>query len=192
MGYNSITFTQSKKEKALRSGLSILTYGIVLTAVAQLAIYNIALKLLVIAFAPLAHELMLRLQNKHEFRTNPKFISGEDGIMVLEVSPNSPAEAMGIKTGDKLLEINDKAIVNESDILEGVKAAINELSVKILNSKGLEQQLVYNNFTPGRRLGVVFVPKSVPKDSMIVGYDDIKFSSILNKFKKKDDDEDEK
>ena len=38
--------------------------------------------------------------------------------MVLEVTPNSPAYEVGIKRGDKIIEINGQNIKSEGDIFK--------------------------------------------------------------------------
>ena len=40
-------------------------------------------------------------------------------------------------------------------------------------------------------LGIVFVPRKVPKDSMIVKFDKSRFSQMLNDMKNKDKDKDD-
>ena len=45
IGYSSITFTKSKKEKAVHSGLSILFYGICLTLIAQIARFGLGFEI---------------------------------------------------------------------------------------------------------------------------------------------------
>lgn len=192
LGYTSITFTRTKREKVLSSGLGIFIYGIVLTAVAQLAsLNNIVLTILVLIFAPLAHELMLRYQSYKEVKNKPKYVSDENGIVVLEVAPNSPAAHMGIKTGDRLMEINNKIIDSETDVLEGIKQTIGKIVVKIKEVNGSIRELQYGTFASGQRLGVVFVPRNVPKDSLVMGYEDIKFKDLLDKIHKDDEDNDD-
>ena len=190
LGYTSITFTRTKREKILSSGISIFIFGIVLTAVAQLASFNnIILRIFVLAFAPVAHELMLRYQSAVEAKKEAKYVSDENGIVVLEVAPNSPAAHMGIKTGDRLLEINNKIIGSENDILEGIKQAIGKIVVKIKEVNGSERELQYGSFSSGQRLGVVFVPRNVPKDSLVMGYEDMKFKDLLDKIHQSDEED---
>ncbi|MDP4091683.1 MAG: PDZ domain-containing protein, partial [Bacillota bacterium] len=172
-------------------GLGILLYGIVLTGVAQLGAYNIFLKIFVLLFAPLAHEYMLRLQSYREIRNNPLYVNNDEGIIVLEVAPNSPAQAMGIKSGDKLLEINSRTIFDENDVIEGIKMTISRIAVKIKARNGAEKDLSFADFPAGQRLGVVFVPRNVPKDSMVMGYEDMKFKDFLDKSQKDEDDDDD-
>lgn len=188
LGYSSVTFTKDKSEKAVLSGMGIVLYGIALSFIAQLAAYGAPWKLFVLIFAPAAHELMLRVQKYVELNSKPKYASDEDGIMVLEVAPGSPAFEMGIKSGDKLLEINDKKIMNEADIMDAISGAINYIWFKVRRSNGKEHEVNYTNLSRHKKLGVVFVPKGLPKDSMVVKFEEGKFKEILDKLKNKDDD----
>lgn len=187
LGYSSVTFTKDKSEKAVLSGTGIVLYGLILSFVAQLAAYGIGGKLFVLIFAPAAHELMLRIQKYFELNSKPKYTSEEDGIMVLEVAPGSPAFEMGIKSGDKLLEINDKKIMSEADIMDAIGGAINYIWFKVRRSSGKEDEVNYTNLSRHKKLGVVFVPKGLPKDSMVVKFEEGKFKEMLDKFKNKDD-----
>ncbi|NLZ48684.1 MAG: PDZ domain-containing protein [Clostridiales bacterium] len=189
LGYNSITFTKSKKEKAVSSGVSIFVYGVVLTAVAQLASLNIIiLKVLVVVFAPIAHEFMLNIQRNKELKLKPKFVSSDRGIMVLEVAPNSPAAHMGIRSGDRLLEINSHEIKNEKDVVDSIKQAFSKIVIKIQQSDGNEKELMYGSFTAGQRLGVVFVPRNLPKKKVVSDSDVMSFKNFLDKMYKNEED----
>lgn len=189
LGYTSITFTKTKVEKSTLSGIFILSYGVLLSFVAQLAGYGLGWQISVLLFAPAAHEGMIRFQKYLELKGEPKFISDGDGIMVLEVAPGSPAEEMGIISGDTLLKINNKIIENETDIMESIHNPINYMSLKIKRSSGREEELNYTNLSKEKRLGVVFVPKGLPKDSVIVKFEEGKFGDILDKTKDKDEDD---
>jgi hypothetical protein len=189
LGYSSVTFIKTKKEKALSSGGWIFSYGLILTAVAQLASFNnILLKVLVVVFTPLAHELMLKIQREKERKLKPRFVSSERGIMVLEVAPNSPAAYMGIRTGDRLLEINSREINNEKDVLESIKQALSKIVIKIQQVNGNEKELMYGSFTAGERLGVVFVPRNLPKKDVLSAVEAVNFRDLLDKIYKNDED----
>lgn len=191
IGYNSITFTKDKKSKTLMSGSLMIVYSIVLFGLAQAAVLNLAFKFLVVVFAPAAHEGIIALQRYMELKGKPKFISGEDGIMVLAVAPNSPANEMGIKSGDILVEVNNKRIENEEKIAEAIRECSNFIWFKVKKVTGKFEQVSYNKLSNNKRLGIVFVPRGVPKDSMVVKIDDTRFGEIFDKIKNKDKDEDE-
>lgn len=97
LGYSSITFTRSKREKALSSGIHILFYGIILTIVAQIANFGMFGEIFVICFSPVAHEFMLKFQVKSELKREPRFVSDEEGLMILEISPNSKLRSLGFQ-----------------------------------------------------------------------------------------------
>lgn len=189
IGYSSVTFTKDKEEKAFMSGIFIIMYSLILFGLAQLAIINIYLKILVLIFAPLAHEAIIAVQRYLEIKDEPKYISGEDGIMVLDVAPNSPANEMGIKSGDLLVEINDEKIETEEKITEAIKQCSNFIWFKVKKVTGKLEQVSYNKMNSDKKLGIVFVPRGVPKDSMVVKLNETRFGEILDKMKSKEKDE---
>lgn len=187
LGYSSVTFTKTKKQKVMCSGISVTAYGIVLLLVAQLGRINVLAQLLVGIFAPAAHEAMLKLQLYFEMKGKPKYISTDEGLMVLEVAPDSPAYEMGIKTGDTLVSVNDKKIINEQDIIDALSEVSNFIWLKIKNMKGKLRELDYNKMNKSKRLGIVFVPKGIPSDRVVVKVENESFQDILNKVKHKKD-----
>jgi hypothetical protein len=185
IGYNTITFTQNKEQKAVNSGISLLLYSVFIFIIAQLAPLGYIYKLAIIVITPIAHELMLNLQRYFEVNGTPKYVSSDEGIMVLEVAPNSPAFEMGIKSGDLLVELNDKKIIDEKDILAAGKQGLTYISFKLKRGFGKLQEVSYNKLNNQSKLGIVFVPKNIPGESTVVHYDENKFQDILDKMKKK-------
>ncbi|MCJ7689024.1 MAG: PDZ domain-containing protein, partial [Clostridiaceae bacterium] len=185
IAYSSVTFTKSKKKKTLVSGVLIITYGVSLVAVAQLAAISYAFQFFVLIFAAVVHEAMLRLEKYMELTFKPKFVSDEDGIMVLEVVPKSPAFNMGIQSGDLIVELNEKIIESDAEILNVIKGNFNSVSFKIKKASGGLKDVSYSNLNRNKRLGIVVVPREVPKDAEIVKVDDESFKDVLNKMKDK-------
>jgi hypothetical protein len=188
IGYSTITFTKDKEQKVISSGTSLLLYSLLIFILAQLAPLGYMYKLAIIVITPVAHELMLNLQRYLEVNGTPKYVSSDEGIMVLEVAPNSPAFEMGIKSGDLLVELNDRKIIDEQDILTAGKQGLTYISFKLQRGIGKLKEVSYNRLNSESRLGIVFVPKNIPGDNTVVRYDDNKFKDILDKLKKKDDD----
>lgn len=189
VGYNTVTFTKDRKEKTKISGTLIIVYSLALFGLAQLSVLNIYLKFLVLIFAAAAHEGMIVFQRYLELKGMPKYISGDEGIMVLDVAPNSPANEMGIKSGDMLVEVNNAKIENEERIAEAIRECSNFIWFKVKKVTGKFEQVSYSKLNSEKRLGIVFVPRGVPKDSMVVKLDETKFGEVLDKIKNKDKDE---
>ncbi len=49
--------------------------------------------------------------------------SGDEGVVVTRVLPNSPAGERGFKTGDVILEVAGKAVSNPADVRKALESA---------------------------------------------------------------------
>lgn len=192
IGHSSITFTKTKRYKAVNSGLYILTYGVLLLLIAQLARFGLAMQLLAAIFMPVAHEVMLKAQIYLEINGKPKYENRDVGLVVLEVKPMSPAYEMGVKSGDVIVEINDEEIITEQDMINSLKSITNFIWLKVENSKGENVRLEYNKMNRGKALGIIFVPKNISKENIIRKYSKSKFKDVLEKVKEEKDDKDDK
>lgn len=182
IGYNAVTFTKLKRKKTLHSGMLILIYGITLAIVAQAATFGIIGQLIVIIYAPLAHELMLKIQKKSEDNGKFIYVSDEVGVAVLEVAPSSPAFSAGIRTGDKILEINNKKVLSEVDIFHTVKDSTIDITIKIKKFSG--EIIDYVIKPKNKRVGILLVPKMIRKEDAL-GVENDDFKKILDEMKKK-------
>lgn len=182
IGYNAVTFTKLKKKKVIHSGLLILTYGITLSLVAQLASFGIVGQLIVVVYAPLAHEFMLKMQKKSEDKGKFIYVSDDIGVAVLEVAPSSPAFSVGIRTGDKILEINNQKVISEVDIFHTIKYSTVDITIKIKKISGEIRDYVLR--PKDKRIGLLLVPKMIRTESAL-GVENDDFKKILDELKKK-------
>ncbi|QBD85809.1 PDZ domain-containing protein [Clostridium tetani] len=189
LGYSSITFTKSKEKKALSSGAFIVAYGIIMLLIAQISGRNTFIKIISIISMPIIHETMLIIQQYMEVKRDPKYISDGEGIMVLDVAPNSLAENMGIESGDLLLEINNENIKSELDIKEVInRKIIDRIKIKVKKDNGNIKELLHENVYEVNRLGAILIPKAIKKDEHILESAGRSFAEILEKIKEKQDD----
>ncbi|EJO5346861.1 PDZ domain-containing protein [Clostridium botulinum] len=189
IGYNSVTFTKTRKEKKFISGFYIIVYSLLLFMLSRLALMNTLLKVVVLLFAPIGHEAMLYIQKYFELKGKPRYISTEEGIMVLDVAKDSVANKMGIKSGDLLLQVNDKEIKSEEDIVKSIGQMYGHISFRIKNNVGRLKTVNYHMLNSYEKLGIVFVPKNVPKNTSVIKVKSEKFQDILEKIRNKDEDE---
>lgn len=188
LGYNSITFTKSKERKAVSSGLSIMTYGVIMLLIAQISGRNTFIKIISILSMPIIHETMIVLQQYMEIRKEPKYISNDEGIMVLDVAPNSLAANMGIESGDLLLEINNENIKSEWDIKEIInRRIIDSIKIKVRKNNGNIKELLHENAYGVNKLGAILIPKSTKKEENILKPAENTFSEVLKNAKEKQD-----
>lgn len=188
LGYKSITFTKGKQKKALTSGLYTFIYGLILIAVAQLTKFGLAFEVLALVFMPLAHEAMLWIQVYFENKGTAKYVSDDEGLTILDVVPDSIAYKNGIKSGDKILAINGEEIEEYTMLYDFLSKGLKELTLKVKDRRGSIKEVLLSIPNGSRRIGVIVIPKAVPKDDSIVEVSEKKFRDILNNLKNNDKD----
>lgn len=183
IGYSSLTFTRSKREKAIVSGIHILSFGVILTLVSQISRFGIIGEAIVIVFAPISHEIMLKIQVIEEKRRTPKYISDEKGLVILEVAEDSKFNEFGIDIGSKIITVNDQNVDSELEMYSIIKENLYNAIFNIIDSKGNIKQIKFRH-KKNSRLGIVVVPKHVEKKDAIE-IDDSSFKEVLDKIKEK-------
>lgn len=181
LGYSSVTFTKTKRKKAVSSGVMILIYGILLTLVAQGARLGLVGEVIVIIFAPIGHEAMLLIQKKLEEKGEPLFISDERGISILEVVPYSKAYEAGMRAGDKIVTVNNSKIEDVKEIYKLVRESLYDITFEIRNKSGQIKSVIFKHDN-NKQLGAVLVPKAVETDK-VVSFENRNFSEVLEKIK---------
>ena len=183
-GYSAITFTRSKKRKAMFSGSLILTYGIVMILISQITILGVAGELTAVIVMPVAHEIMLKIQRINEQSRDAKFVSDENGLTILEILPGTEFDKQGIKCGDKILSVNNEKIKNESEIYTILKKSLNQININIMTTTGQLRTLTLTH-KKKRRLGILLVPFRVDEEE-VIEVNRRSFKSILEDIKEKE------
>ena len=182
LAYKSVSFTKRKTIKPIYSGIGILVYGIILTVIAQLAQFGIIGQIVVVIFAPLGHELMIKIQNKIEKSGQYIYVTDDNGVSVLEVAPSSPAYKSGIRRGDKILAINGHEVLSEIEIFKVVRENLKEIQFRV---KKISGEIVDLRILPkDKKVGMLLVPRMVKVDSAI-SVDNDDFKKVLDEMKRK-------
>lgn len=185
IGYSSATFTKSKRKKAISSGIHILSFGILLVLVSQIARFGLIGEIIVVIFAPLAHEFMLRIQTLKEEKGTPKYVSDNQGLMILEISEESRFNEFGIEVGSRILDVNNKEFNSEAEIYNILKENLYNADFNIMDSQENLKNIKFRH-KKGERLGVVLVPKCVKKEE-VLEIDNVNFKELLEEIKKKNE-----
>ena len=156
VGYSSVTYTRTKREKARSSGIHIFSYGVLLIIVAQITRIGIWGELLVVIFTPIAHEFMLSIQRKEEKLRSPKFISDETGLVVLEISNDSKLKEFNVDINSRIISVNDKSVESEKDIYSILKKNLFRAVIEIRDLNGIIKKVEYKY--DNSRLGILIVP----------------------------------
>ncbi|WP_392486061.1 PDZ domain-containing protein [Haloimpatiens sp. FM7315] len=185
IGYEAITFTRTREKKVISSGLGVMIYSIILFSICTLFKGGLLQDIILIVFAPIGHEAMIFLQKYIESKNRFIYESTDEGIMVLEVAPNSLAYTIGVRSGDLLIDINNKKIENEKDIVEVIKDAPNYVKLIAKRISGDLKEFHYDNLISRADFGAVFVPKSIPKGKEIIPIKEDNFKKVLDIAKEK-------
>lgn len=184
IGYSSVTFTKSKRKKALVSGCYIFFYGICVVIVSQVAKLGVLGQLFAVIFTPVAHEFMLRIQKKSEKTNDPLFIS-DDGLVVLDISKDSQMNQYGLEIGDKILSINGNDVDSEKEIYKILKKSLYRVTIKVKKKDNTIEEFVHIH-DKTRRFGMLLVPRKIFKDETT----DVKensFQAVLEEIKRVND-----
>lgn len=185
IGYSSVTFTKRKKQKAVSSGIYIITFGILLGIVAQLGRIGLVGEIVTIIFAPVAHEFMLYIQRKKEDKDKSIYISDDNGIAILDIIPYSEIANLGIKSGDKIVKVNNEFVETEKDVYAIAKKDIDIIELDILTLEGENKKIKLHN-EEKKGLCALLVPRTVNTEKAIP-FKQESFSEVLHKMDSKSD-----
>lgn len=129
LGYGDIAITRAPREKARVTAGLLFGYSVVLMALALAGAVGAgesarasfagiptgAWQWLAALFSPLGHELVIHLGRRSEERGKPLYDASK-GAVVLGVIPDTPADAMGLQTGDIIRNINGYPVFDRADI----------------------------------------------------------------------------
>lgn len=188
IGYKQITFTQSKTSKTTFSSLLKIIYGLLLIVMYRFANYGVAFQWFLLIFMPLAKEGMTLIENYRENKGNVKYVSDEEGITILDVMPNSPAQKQGIRSGDKILEVNDDKAEEYTMIYESINKNLVNLKLKIKDKKGQIKDIKFPMNNGQNTMGMILIPRGIPKGVGVVEVGETKLKDIMEKIKKNKND----
>lgn len=188
IGYKQITFTQSKTSKTMFSSLLKIIYGVLLIAMYKIANYGVVFQGLLLVLMPLAQGGIAFIENYIENKGNVKYVSDEEGITILDVMPNSPAKRQGIRSGDKILEVNDDRPEEYTMIYECINKNLADLKLKIKDKKGKIKNISFPLKSEKNTMGMILIPRGIPKGVGVVDVRETNLKDIIENIKKNRDD----
>lgn len=182
LGYSDFSQTELPKTKARRSALLLSVYSLALLGLSFLANVYAYLAILPVLFAPLGHELVVYLGRRREKGNQPVFL-GEDGVMVLTVYPDSPAEKMGLQVGGVIRSVNGVETTDFRDLAAQMSPWIIDPVLMVENrfQQPAKRQVSFKGKIPP--LGIVPAPH--PEQGAYVRFKDGFLKSLWKKWNPK-------
>jgi len=156
LGYGEMALSRSPRSLSTKTAGHLLSYSLALLASAFLADRFYWGQWIAVLLAPAGHEVLIQLGRYAESRRPPLYVAPERGIMVLDVVPDSPAEAMDIRPGDLILRVNGIRVNKGTDIDRVVTSAVSELQLEVEGRGGNVRTLHWEGMVPS--LGILPVP----------------------------------
>lgn len=172
MGYSDMVTNMDVKRKVKRSALSLSIYSLILLVISILSTKFYALKYVAAIFAPLGHEALILFELSKGKVGKYRWEFNEEGIIVLDTVPGGAAEAMGIKSGEVVIGINNKRVISLEEANDILKEYPSYLWAEVMDDSGKKRVLEYKDFVNGvRSLGIITVPKYEYGIPLIQEYD---------------------
>lgn len=185
LGYGDMTLTRMPKEKTKMAAGRLALYSLGLLALSLLSTRIYVFKFAAALFAPLAHEGLILYSRREEEERPPLFEAGDVGMMVLAVKKGKPADAMGLKPGDRILRINNRLITEKSDLTAILAERLSFIWIEVRNREGQSETYEYSNYEKGVfDLGCLYVERHPLKVYVFGDKENSRFDMLLKRLKR--------
>ena len=158
LGYSDLALTETVRQKAGLSAKTLFLYSAGLLALAILAARVPALAILPALYAPIGHELLIKLGQRQELRGEYLYVEPAQGVMVLDVLEGFAASQAGLQSGDIILKLNDAPILRTADFFDWEERLLGEVTLEYTRQ---DQRLTAKlNKGPENSLGIITVPEA--------------------------------
>lgn len=160
LGYGDIALSTTPKARCRSSAVRLMYFSGALLFLSVMASRYKIFAFLAAAFAPVAHEVLIIIGKNQEKKNMPLFRPPLQGEMVLDVVKGSAAEKMGLETGDIILSVNGKEIINADDLNAVLLEYPTYIWLTFRNIKGQIKTAEFNAYPDGiNSIGAIFVPR---------------------------------
>lgn len=120
IGFHQQIQTELPKEAVKRLGKKVITLGVVTTLLAIIGYWIPIATIVVVALAMIGREAITIQQRVSEENLAVYFSKRNNGVMILGILPDSPAEKMGLKVGELITKVNGTTVYNETNFYEAL------------------------------------------------------------------------
>ncbi|WP_173297761.1 PDZ domain-containing protein [Thermanaeromonas sp. C210] len=159
LGYGDVAITTSPEQKSRVSARHLAFYSLILLGLAILASYVRPLAWLAALFAPLGHECTIWLGRRAEAKGQAFYVFTESGARILDVTKNSAAARLGLRSGDIILEVNGFPVTGRASLAEAVSAGGGRLEVRFYQRESGQERVALTYKGPDEPLGTILVPE---------------------------------
>lgn len=160
LGYGEVALARPPAERSRRSAVMLGLYSVVLLVLAVVSSRVPLVQWLAALFSALGHELVAVAGSRGEMRGVPLYLPPPRGVMILDVMPGSPAERMGLGSGDIILQVNGTDVNSREELREVLDRSGFYLEIKALQDGQLRVMEASGSYGQLGSLGVLLVPET--------------------------------
>ncbi|TCS83275.1 PDZ domain-containing protein [Tepidibacillus fermentans] len=181
IGYSELTTVYSPYKKSKISANYLIIYSTLLLVMAFLAERWAPFQFIASIFAGLAHEGIHLWGKRKERALPPLYVHPTDGLKILAVIPNSPADRMGVKAGEVIKKVNGMQVTTRTELYDALQLQPAFTKLEVINEAG-HVKLVQHSLYAGdhHQLGILLAP-----DDKAPYYIEVKDTNLLQLLKQK-------
>jgi hypothetical protein len=115
LGYGDLATSVTPREKAVETSRNLFLFSIILLGFSVAASRWSPFVWVAALFAPIGHEVVIRMGNRQEAERKPLFVSDGE-VVVLDVFEGSPAHKAGLKTGSRITAVEGQEMRGRQDL----------------------------------------------------------------------------
>jgi hypothetical protein len=185
LGYGDMTLSRTPKKKTEISAVRLLIYSISLLGLSLLSSKLYVFKFVAALFAPIAHEGLILYSQREEKGRKRLFEAGDTGMTVLFVEKDGPGFSMGLKPGDRIMQINNRSILGDADFKEVLGERLSFIWIEVMHVNGKTEIKEYTDYESGvADLKCLYVERHPYTVYRFDGKGNSKFKRLLKYLKK--------
>ncbi|NEW08816.1 PDZ domain-containing protein [Paenibacillus sp. SYP-B3998] len=159
IGFTELTISKLPRIQTRQSAKLLYLYGMIVLGAAIVSNYWSPVIIVAAVLSIGLHEALISYNRWVDAKQSPLFVHSSRGLMVLSVVPNSPAEGMGIVTGEIIHKVNGHKILSKADLHAAMQLNSAFCKLEVLNEQGEVRFLQRGIFSGDHhQLGIILAP----------------------------------
>lgn len=164
LGYSEQAVSSTPVQKTQSSYKWLLAFSLILLALTMGALLFSPLIVAAIIFSFVGHDVMIKYSHYQEMKRPPIYVHPNKGLKILTIIPESPAEKMGLQSGEIIMKVNGQETNKRMDLYMALSLNKAYCRLEVLNLEGhvkFVNRSIYED--EHHQLGVILAPdEAVP------------------------------
>ncbi|ASS76563.1 hypothetical protein CIG75_17400 [Tumebacillus algifaecis] len=170
LGFSGAALTKTPQKTARRTSNYLLGYSVILLGLSIGGSYFTPLLWLTALFCTIAHELLILWEVREEQSGQPLYVRPLQGLKILSVLPKSPAEEIGLMSGETIVKVNGMKVSSPYELHFAINQNPAYAKLELLTPEG-EPRFAATPIYMGdhHQLGIILVPDDQARQYVRLG-----------------------